>query len=145
MLIKASPINKTHMEGTKLWVLLQLPDQSISTRFLGETNNEHGFYTPTPQPVENHYLIVEDTEGSGTVHLINGKGQWTTIKGNSFSFDMKTMTLATKNNGDGEHLVSKLNLISREVEEKTCKNGDATGPWRGFEIYYYPTDQDWLK
>ncbi len=144
-IITTSLIERDPFKGTNIWLLRQFSDGSMASTYLGETNSEYGFYAPEPQPLTNFYILVEDREGSGIIHLIDSKGQWKKIEGNTFSFNDQTNTLATKNSGDGDHKLSKLSLVSMEVEVKTWNNGNRVEPWEGFKNYYQPTANDWLK
>jgi hypothetical protein len=144
-IITTNLIERDRFKGTNIWLLRQFTGDSIASTYLGETNDEYGFYAPEPQPLNDFYILVEDIEGSGIIHLIDNKGQWTKIEGNTFSFNVQTNTLATKNTGDGDHQLSKLSLVSMEVEVKTWNNGNRIEPWEGFANYYQPTANNWLK
>ena len=143
IIIKVNP-RKKQFEGTKIW-LHQIWKDTKKETYVGETDTELGWYVPNPQPFENIFVLVKDTEHSGTVMMIHEGGRMSMLGGNRFAIDNKTDMIATKASGDGQQFIGTMNLKTMNAVRKDWNNGNNAEPWGDRYEYYQPTDNDWLK
>ena len=134
--------NQESYTGPKIWLQQMIQDSLVHNRYLGQVEDGYGFYLPSKQPSQDHFLLVECKEYNGNVHVINSTGEWFQLPGYYFATDNNH--LYTKAVGDGDLEVSKVNLETGKIEKKIWNNVNGDDPWEGNHDYNYQNN-NWIK
>lgn len=139
-IVKAKPLTGEEKGTAQVWVILL--DKEI---YLGQAGFEHGFYIPSPQPLNDFFVLVDCSEYNGNILLFDKNKNSYSFPGYYFSVDTSNKMIYTKASGDSKSTISSFDLKTKLTNKKDWNNSDDTEPWTWKGKYYIVNDKDWIK